>query len=192
MVAAMLPSSRVESDRSMDRRRADRGTCARDRRPCVRPWSQATSSSVWSCALARSWQCRGAGAASRAVAVADHRRTTVHHQQTSERCGCTTRRRAIRSDAGSPGSTRYREPAPDRFPGACCKATRWPTRGARTCPVNHTSTGTSFARWTCPAGRCSGSYPLGTYDTFFDQGSVTAVEARDGWVDVTTDFLILD
>ena len=35
-------------------------------------------------------------------------------------------------------------------------------------------------------------YALGSYDHFFDQGSVAAVEARDGWVDVAAELVILD
>lgn len=36
------------------------------------------------------------------------------------------------------------------------------------------------------------AYPLSRSDGFFDRGSVTAVEARDGWVDVMVELLVLD
>lgn len=42
------------------------------------------------------------------------------------------------------------------------------------------------------SGKVTREYPLGSYDAFFDQGQVAAVEARGGWVDVTADFIVLD
>jgi len=42
------------------------------------------------------------------------------------------------------------------------------------------------------SGKVVRDYPLGRHDGFFDQASVVAVEARDGWVDVTAEFTVLD
>jgi hypothetical protein len=41
-------------------------------------------------------------------------------------------------------------------------------------------------------GKAVREHPLGAYDTFYDQSSLTAVEVRDGWIDVAADFIILD
>lgn len=41
-------------------------------------------------------------------------------------------------------------------------------------------------------GKAVREYPLGSHDALFDDGSVTPVEARDGWVDVTARFVVLD
>jgi outer membrane protein assembly factor BamB len=41
-------------------------------------------------------------------------------------------------------------------------------------------------------GKVLREYPLPSYDAFFDQGRVTAVEVHDGRVDVAAEFIILD
>jgi hypothetical protein len=41
-------------------------------------------------------------------------------------------------------------------------------------------------------GKAVREYPLGSHDALFDEGSVTPVDARDGSVDVTAQFVVLD
>jgi hypothetical protein len=42
------------------------------------------------------------------------------------------------------------------------------------------------------SGEVVREYPVGRHDGFFDQADVTVGGARDGWVEVTGDFVVLD
>jgi hypothetical protein len=42
------------------------------------------------------------------------------------------------------------------------------------------------------SGKVLREYPLGRDEGFFDRGSATVVEARDGWADVAVELLVLD
>lgn len=42
------------------------------------------------------------------------------------------------------------------------------------------------------SGKALREYALGPYESFFDSASVAAVDARDGWVDVAAEFIVLD